>query len=146
MMSAFNLTNEDIDKIVIENTKQVSEFSKQFWYLFPLNQDEIKSLLHFGADKAGTTDISYLLRKNNLEPDIIKMSHPVIKYEIYSFLSTDKKLIVSFTSYPKKDYEDDFYFHYLGVTGEKDLVISFIDSFLIYGYYDEMCFGGRNFV
>jgi|UniRef100_A0A6C0KUQ9 hypothetical protein len=145
-MSAFNLSNEDVDKIVVENTKQLLEFPEQFWYLFPLNQDEIKSLLHFGADKAGTTDISSLLRENNLERNIIKMSHPVINYEIYSFISTDKKLVVSFTSYPKKDYVDDFYFHYLGVTGEKNLVISFIDSFLKHGYYDEMCFGGRNFV
>jgi hypothetical protein len=76
------------------------------------------------------------------------MTHPVIKYKIYNFLSKDRKLIVSFTSPIEsgEKLEGDFYFHYLGVTGEKELVISFIDSFLRDGYYDEMCFGGRNFV
>jgi len=147
-MSAFDLTNEGVDKIVVENTKEVSENPSYFWYLSPLKQDEMKSFLHFGADKAGTKDILSLLTENNLDSTIIKMTHPVIKYKIYNFLSKDRKLIVSFTSPIEsgEKLEGDFYFHYLGVTGEKELVISFIDSFLRDGYYDEMCFGGRNFV
>ena len=145
-MYPFNLTNDQVDKIVLENTKAVSEHPSHFWYLSPLKQVEMKSFLHFGADKAGTNDILSLLTENKLEPNIIKMSQPVLNCEIYSFLSEDKKLIVSFACQPGEKLEDDFYFHYLGVTGERDLVISFIYSFLKQGYYSEMCFGGRNFV
>lgn len=125
----FGLSEDEITNIISNTTKHVKENSEEFWYLFPLAKDKMCSFVHFGADKAGTKNIELLLSENELQPIVLALTHPLLRYDGYSFLSKDRKLIVTFTASPSSNtkLEGEFYFHYLGITGEDTLVFLYLN-------------------
>jgi hypothetical protein len=100
----------------------------------------------FGADKAGVTNLKEFLERLNIDyEDLALLVHTKINDTYpkgYSVYSRDKKLVLAVFSTQSLEG----YFHYMGVTGEAKAVYQAFKAFLELGTYEELCWGGRDFI
>ena len=108
-----------------------------------IDKGSIETFAEFGADKAGVYNFEQFLRDNDFDRRDIVLVQELTK--THNFVSRDKQLVMTFTSECGSN-SDGRYFHYLGATGEVEHIYRFITSFVKYGYYAELCYGGRDFV
>lgn len=148
----FNLDAEQFDTIVADVTRFVhkrhsgnigcdgafADASFTSAYLDDLS-DEYDEYCEFGADKCGVDDFMAFCKELDidLEYSITKIVKAVPDKHIatrYNFYSKKRDLVFTCSS---TDFMSG-YFHYFGLTGEKDAVLKAYDRFSERAYYAEI--------
>lgn len=126
------------------NDDNLDEWSKEYYsYINKLDNDNIKIYAEYGADKSGVKNINNFLRKLNLDKKEIRKNIEITKINRLTFTTPDKKLVITVSN---KNFLNDGYFHYLGITGDYNSVYKFIYYFNKLGYNEDSCFGGRDYI
>jgi len=139
-----------ITKIKDENDESEILFRH---YLLKLDYNNIETYCEFSADKASINNFKDLLKTFGISyKDVLKEFeitdalssilpiHLKLRFERrYNIVTPDRKLV--FTIANKNEY-----FHYLGVSGERDMVYKFFMYFIENGEEEGMSFGGRDYI
>ena len=147
LLKEFDMTDERFEEL----NKGSTNFVKGYWngelcksgkelysYLEHLdnNMDEY---LQFGADKAGIKDFNDFCVSLNIDPNQLPHRESNGRYDFYS---RDKKLMFTSSSRSTKSG----YFHYFGVTGNRENVLRAYELLTTNGFYEDISWGGRDFI
>ena len=137
VMKLFNMTEVEF----INSCESSNEFIKKnfqnkwFHYLKKIDQT-CDEYIDFGADKCCFKSLQNFCDEIGIDETMIEISHSPTQYHYYT---KDRK--VTFTISQKGNYV-----HYFGLTGEKSEVLRIFKIFYDCSTYEELCWGGRDFV
>ena len=109
--------------------------------------EDCDNYFEFGADKAGLKDED--ANKDDMKEFLELLNIDILglyvelasSSKLYTVYSRDRKLVITMSS---PDCING-YFHYFGMSGEKNTVLQAIRVFNKYCSNEELCFGSRDF-